>query len=174
MSAVVLTGSKHYKSASCDYCHHPNSYPTDVSPAQGLSVPGHTVHIFKALVDSHEEQAQVRVPAIGCLLISTLLLLCPLPLDSGPRSPSEFQPTIFYNEQKGSWPVPLSPFLFLSPPPCFILAQECVPSMSTAVGSNLISSYLIDCPPSCPTGNPAAFFCRQENISLLINLSTGI
>lgn len=46
--------------------------------------------------------------------------------------------------------------------------------MSTAVGSNLISSYLIDCPPSCPTGNPAAFFCRQENISLLINLSTGI
>lgn len=46
--------------------------------------------------------------------------------------------------------------------------------MSTAVGSNLISSYLIDCPPSRPTGNPAAFFCRQENISLLINLSTGI
>lgn len=71
-------------------------------------------------------------------------------------------------------------YLYLSlrssppPPPPFILAQERVPSMSTAVGSNLISSYLIDCPPSRPTGNPAAFFCRQKNISLLINLSTGI
>lgn len=80
----------------------------------------------------------------------------------------------FLHGAERTLPVHLSLSLFLSPPPPFILAQECVPSMSTAVGSNLISSYLIDCPPSCPTGNPAAFFCRQENISLLINLSTGI
>lgn len=68
------------------------------------------------------------------------------------------------SSSSASAPLPSSPF---------ILVQEHVPSMSTAVGSNLISSYLIDCPPSSPTGNPAAFLCRQENISLLINLSTG-
>lgn len=72
--------------------------------------------------------------------------------------------TLLCSSSSASAPLPSSPF---------ILVQEHGPSMSTAVGCNLISSYLIDCPPSSPTGNPAAFLCRQENISLLINLSTG-
>lgn len=57
MSVVLLTGRKHSKSASCHYYHHPKSYPTDASPAQGLPVTGHTVHVFRALVDSHGKQA---------------------------------------------------------------------------------------------------------------------
>lgn len=86
-----------------------------------------------------------------------------------PASPAGFRKALrrrlcFCYSSSALAPLPSSPF---------ILVQEHVPSMSTAVGSNLISSYLIDCPPSSPTGNPAAFLCRQENISLLINLSTG-
>lgn len=97
-------------------------------------------------------------------------------MGSGPTS-SSAQPAGFrFRFRKGTEKTLLrssSPASAPFPSSSFILVQEHVPSMSTAVGSNLISSYLIDCPPPGPTGNPEAFLCRQENISLLINLSTG-
>ena len=160
-----LAGGKHSVSSHC-------AHPTWGSNSP---VSGRPVCAFRAPAGSCSIQAPVQISALGCLLISTLLLPCH-PLFGLWTGSSFLIPTSNFLKRAERILARTSVCVSIPfpPPPPFILAQERVPSMSTAVGSNLISSYLIDCPPSCPTGNPAAFFCRQKNISLLINLSTGI
>lgn len=122
----VLPDRQQAVSAHCAYCR-PDSCPICAHPAQGLDLPvsGRPVYVFRAFAESCEIQAPAQVSALGCLLISALLLPCRPSLGFGPGSPFRSQPAIFWNEQRGSWPTPVSVSvsLFLSPhlPPLFWL-----------------------------------------------------